>query len=152
MDINKVGKRLTARAARAVNSLSTNQLGKRSVARTARAIDSLSEITGYIGGLAILVAAVVIVHAVVTREMGISAYWQEELSRFLLIMAAFVGAAYTQKRGGHISCDIVTVALPTKSREVVHLIGSVVTVVVVGVIAWYAWPWWWEATSHGWRT
>jgi TRAP-type C4-dicarboxylate transport system permease small subunit len=128
------------------------EFSKKLVARIVRVIDSLSEITGYAGGLALFVAAVVIVHLVITRYMLIPTVWQEELARYLLILAAFVGAAYTQKQGGHISCDIVTTFLPPKPKVVVRLVGSIVTAIVVGVIAWNAWPWWWEATEAGWHT
>jgi TRAP-type C4-dicarboxylate transport system permease small subunit len=128
------------------------EFAKKLASRIIKTIDNLSEITGYAGGLALFVAAVVIVHLVITRYMLIPTVWQEELARYLLITAAFVGAAYTQKQGGHISCDIVTTFLPPKPKGIVHLVGSVVTAIVVGVIAWNAWPWWWEATEAGWHT
>lgn len=110
----------------------------------ALAIDSLSEVTGYASGFAIFIAAAITVHGVLLVKMGQSAYWQIELSIYLLMLAAWVGAAYTQKHGGHISCDIVTIALPPKPREIIHLVGTAVTIMVISIIIWYSWPWWWQ--------
>ena len=90
---------------------------KRITKRATWVINNVSEITGYAGGLAILIAALVTVHGVLQVKMGQSAYWQIELSIYLLMLSAWVGAAYTQTRGGHISCDIVTIALPPKPRR-----------------------------------
>ena len=66
-----------------------------------RGIDTWSDLTGYISGLAIFAASVVIVYMVIARKLlGMSTSWEDELSRYLLILATFIGAAFTQKLTG----------------------------------------------------
>ena len=144
MELNKSNRRSKNLIARFITDTNWNNFGKRSMQLTARTIDNISEITGYASGLAVFVAAAVTVQGVVLVKIGVSAYWQIELSIYLLMMAAWVGAAYTLKHGGHISCDIITTSLPPKPREIVQIVGSVVTIIAIGVIIWQAWPWWWQ--------
>ena len=69
----------------------------------ARGINGFSEVTGMASGLSILGACIVITYGVVIRYMHMSTTWQNELATYLLLLAVFIGAAYTQKHHGHIS-------------------------------------------------
>jgi TRAP-type C4-dicarboxylate transport system permease small subunit len=77
--------------------------------------------------------------------MQVSTIWQIEASTYLLILAVFIGAAYTQKHEGHISIDLVTVLMPAKARDIIGIVGAVLGFIVALVIARYSWPVWWEA-------
>jgi C4-dicarboxylate transporter DctQ subunit len=129
-----------------------DNLGRRLATRTARLIDGWSELSGYLCGLVVLAATVVIVDLVITRYMRIPTVWQEELARYLIILSVFIGAAYTQKHDGHISIDLLTVYISPRPREVVSIIGAALGIVVATIIAWYAWPLWWDYTSHGYHS
>jgi TRAP-type C4-dicarboxylate transport system permease small subunit len=109
-------------------------------------IERISSVTGFVGGLAILVAAFVVTEGVVTRKVfGASAIWQIELSVFLLIYACFVGAAFGQKNEHHLNVDLAIVYLQPKTREIILLIMAVFSSVICFILAVFAWPMWWNA-------
>jgi TRAP-type C4-dicarboxylate transport system permease small subunit len=113
--------------------------------RAADAIDNVNEVTGLLCGLSVLAASLIITFGVIVRYMGVSTSWQIELSTYLLILAVFVGAAYTQKHGGHIAIDLVTIYMPPRPRKIIDLVGAVMGLIVAFVVAVLSWPIWWEA-------
>ncbi len=109
-------------------------------------IEGLSSITGGIAALCIVAAALVVTEGIITRKVfGLSAIWQIEASVFLLILATFVGAAFVQKREHHLNVDLVLVKLSPKTREVTLIVVSIIACILSGIIAFFAWPMWWEA-------
>lgn len=122
--------------------------GKRLLSRTAWVIDGVTEVTGYLCGLAVLAASLIITFGVVVRYMGISTSWEIELATYLLILAVFVGAAFTQKYDGHISIDLVTIYIPPKPRDIIDIVGSVLGFIVAVVIARFSWPVWLDAIKY----
>jgi TRAP-type C4-dicarboxylate transport system permease small subunit len=129
-----------------------NNSGNRLLSRTESVVEGLSEFTGYLCGFFILAASLIITEAVFVRKvLGQSTSWQSELSVYLLMASAFIGAVYTQKHEGHVGVDLVTAHLPAKIRRIIDIAGSVVGFIVTVVIARYAWPKWWgaiEANEH----
>ena len=126
--------------------------GNRLLSRVELAIEGINEFTGYLCGVFILAASIIIAEAVFVRKvLEQSTTWQSELSVYLLMAAAFIGAAYTQKHEGHIGVDLVTAHLPAKTRRIMDTAGSIIGLIVTVVIARYAWPMWWsaiEANEH----
>lgn len=113
--------------------------------RLAKAIERISYITGLIGAVAILVAALVVTEGVFVRKvLNISTIWQTELAIFLLMYACFVGAALTQNRNGHLNVDLVVIHMSPKTREMVLLTAAILSALLCLVLAWYAWPMWWQ--------
>jgi len=109
-------------------------------------IEGLSSITGGIAALCIVAAAIVVTEGIITRKvLNASAVWQIEASVFLLIFATFVGAPFVQKSEHHLNVDLVLIYLSPKTREVVLIVVSIITCILVGILGWYAWPMWWEA-------
>ena len=109
-------------------------------------IEGLSSTTGAIAALCIVAAAVVVTEGIITRKvLRLSAIWQIEASVFLLILATFVGAPLVQKNEHHLNVDLVIVHLSPKTREITLIVVSIITCIISGIIAWFAWPMWWEA-------
>ena len=109
-------------------------------------IEGLSSITGGIAALCIVAAALVVTEGIITRKVfGSSAIWQIEASVFLLIFATFVGAPFVQKSEHHLNVDLILVHLSPKTREMILIIVSIITCILSGILAWFAWPMWWEA-------
>jgi TRAP-type C4-dicarboxylate transport system permease small subunit len=109
-------------------------------------IEGLSSITGGIAALCIVAAALVVTEGIITRKVfGLSAIWQIEASVFLLIFATFVGAPFVQKSEHHLNVDLILVHLSPKTREMILIIVSGITCILSGILAWFAWPMWWEA-------
>ena len=111
-----------------------------------RIVEGLSSTTGAIAALCIVAAAVIVTEGIVTRKvLRLSAIWQIEASVFLLILATFVGAPLVQKNEHHLNVDLVLVHLSRRKRDIILIVVSVLTCIISGIIAWYAWPMWWEA-------
>ena len=109
-------------------------------------IEGLSSITGGIAALCIVAAALVVTEGIITRKVfGLSAVWQIEASVFLLILATFVGAPFVQKHEHHLNVDLVLVHLSPKTREITLIVVSIIACILSGILAWFAWPMWWEA-------
>lgn len=111
-----------------------------------RFLEGLSRVTGWIGALCLASAALIVTEGVIVRKVfGLSTTWQIEAAVFLLIYVCFVGAAYTETRGGHLNVDLLIVHLPPRGRESVMVAASWITAALAALVAAYAWPMWWEA-------
>ena len=111
-----------------------------------RVIDGLTYLTGWTAALCLVAAAIIVTEAVVVRKiLGISTIWQIEASVFLLIFVVFAGAPYVQKNEHHLNVDLVIIHLSPRTREIILIIVSIISCLMAAVLAWYAWPMWWEA-------
>ena len=109
-------------------------------------VEGLSSATGGIAALCIVAAALVVAEGIIIRKVfGLSDIWQIEASVFMLIFATFVGAPFVQKSEHHLNVDLVLIYLSPKTRELVLIVVSIITCILVGILGWYAWPMWWEA-------
>ncbi|MBM4326606.1 MAG: TRAP transporter small permease [Deltaproteobacteria bacterium] len=109
---------------------------------------TLSKITGLIGAVAVLAAALVTTECVLVRKvLGWSTIWQIEASVFLLIYSCFVGAAFAQLGGHHLNIDMLIIYLPPRPREILLVVTGIASCVVCVIIAWYAWPMWWQTIA-----
>jgi C4-dicarboxylate transporter, DctQ subunit len=107
---------------------------------------AMSKVTGLIGAIFLLAAALVTTEGVLVRKvLGWSTTWQIELSVFLLMYACFVGAAFAQMGEHHLNIDLLIIYLPPRIRETLLIITGILSCVICVVIAWYAWPMWWDA-------
>ena len=114
-----------------------------------RIIDGLTYITGWTAALCLVGAALVVTEAVVVRKiLGISTIWQIEASVFMLIFTVFAGAPFVQKNEHHLNVDLVIIHLSPRTREITLIIVSIMTCFLAGILAWYAWPMWWEAVVN----
>jgi TRAP-type C4-dicarboxylate transport system permease small subunit len=111
-----------------------------------RIINGLSWITGAIAALSIVAAALIVTEGVIVRKLfGASTIWQIEASVFLLIYAVFVGSPLVQKHEHHLNVDLVLIHLSPRAREMTLIVVSIFACILSAVLAWYAWPMWWES-------
>ena len=111
----------------------------------AKIIEGLTHLTGWIAALSLVAAAIIVTEGVIVRKVfGVSTIWQIEASVFLLIFVVFTGAAFVQKNEHHLNVDLVVIHLPPKTREVTLIVVSIISCILAVVLAWYAWPMWWE--------
>lgn len=114
-----------------------------------RITDGLTNLTGWLAALCLLGAALIVTEAVIVRKLlGISTIWQIEASVFLLIFTVFVGAPFVQKNEQHLNVDLVIIHLPPRMREITLILVSVISCILTAILAWYAWPMWWDAVIH----
>jgi len=110
-----------------------------------RVIDGLIYITGWTAALCLVGAAIIVTEAVVVRKiLGISTIWQIEASVILLIFVVFAGAPFVQKNEHHLNVDLVIIHLSPRTREILLIIVSILSCFIAAILAWYAWPMWWE--------
>lgn len=113
----------------------------------------LSELTGYLSGVALVVATLVTTHGVfvryVLREPTI---WQTETTIYLLMFVTFVGAAYGLKHHAHVGVDLLVEQVQGRVRLVWKLITAVLCLAVVLVVLWTSFEMWHEAWEGGHRS
>jgi TRAP-type C4-dicarboxylate transport system permease small subunit len=114
-----------------------------------RITDGLTVITGWVAALCLVAAALIVTEAVIVRKlMGISTIWQIEASVFLLIFTVFVGAPFVQKNEHHLNVDLVIIHLSPRTRELTLIVVSIMSCILTAILAWYAWPMWWETVIN----
>ena len=110
-----------------------------------RITDGLTVITGWVAALCLVAAALIVTEAVIVRKLlGISTIWQIEASVILLIFTVFVGAPFVQKNEHHLNVDLVIIHLSPRTREITLVVVSFISCILTAILAWYAWPMWWE--------
>ncbi|SFE87166.1 TRAP transporter small permease subunit [Alteribacillus iranensis] len=119
----------------------------------ARVIDGISEISGYLGGIAIFASTLIIVYQVIVRSFfNVPTVWQTELSIYLLMFATFVGATYGLKHNSHVGVDVIIERLPKRGQSILRIFTSLLCVIFTVVLSWKAWELWWEVTENGWHS
>ena len=114
-----------------------------------RIIDGLTYLSGWIAALSLLGAALIVAEGVLVRKiLGISTIWQIEASVFLLIFTVFAGAPFVQKNEHHLNVDPVIIHLSPKTREKTLVVVSIISCLLAAILAWYAWPMWWESVVN----
>jgi len=81
----------------------------------------------------------------VRKLFDASTIWQIEASVFLLIFTVFTGSAYVQKNEHHLNVDLLIIHLSPKTREITLIVVSIISCILTAILAYYAWPMWWEA-------
>lgn len=114
-----------------------------------RVADGLTYITGWVAALCLVAAALIVTEAVIVRKLlGVSTIWQIEASVFLLIFTVFVGAPFVQKSEHHLNVDLLIIHLSPKIREITLIVVSIISCILTAILAWYAWPMWWETVVN----
>ena len=114
-----------------------------------RVINGLTYITGWTAALSLVAAAIIVTEAVVVRKIfGVSTIWQIEASVFLLIFTVFAGAPFVQKNEHHLNVDLVIIHLSARTRELTLIIVSIISCLLAALLAWHAWPMWWESVVN----
>ena len=114
-----------------------------------RITDGLTVITGWVAALCLVAAALIVTEAVIVRKLlGISTIWQIEASVYLLIFTVFVGAPFVQKNDHHLNVDLVIILLYPRTREITLIVVSIISCILTAILAWYAWPMWWETVIN----
>ena len=115
--------------------------------------NATSKITGYLSGIALLAATFTMMHGVASRYFfGLPTIWQTEFSIYLLMFVTFVGAAYGLRHHAHVGVDLLVQSAPPRVQLALRLLSSVLSLLVILVVAYTATVMWWEATEGGWTS
>ncbi|WP_138418662.1 TRAP transporter small permease [Aquibacillus sediminis] len=87
-----------------------------------RFIQTLEKIQITVGAIFLTVFFTVIVVQIVTRQIGISVIWTEEVANYSFIWAVFMGAAVMVNRKEHFTFDLLQRKLKDKPRTILNLV------------------------------
>ena len=118
--------------------------------RFAQTVKGFNVLTGYLSGITIVVTSVVVCYGVVMRYFLSSPIdWGLELSIFLLIIATFMSAGYTQLQRGHVTIEVLEHILSPRANKWRYLIGDALSLVFCAFLAWNSWEFFREAFADG---
>jgi TRAP-type C4-dicarboxylate transport system permease small subunit len=127
------------------------ELGGRSVWRHfAQAVQGFNVLTGYLSGITIVVASIVVCYGVLMRYYFHSSIgWMLEMSIFLLVIATFMSAGYTQLLRGHVTIEVLEHILSSRANKWRYLVGDILSLAFCAFLAWNAWEFFHEAYVDG---
>ena len=75
--------------------------------------------------------------------------WGMEITTYMMLFIVFLGLGYTYQVDGHIRVDILFGVLSKKAQRALYIVGSVLTLVYVGIFIWKTGALAWEAYVDG---
>lgn len=112
----------------------------RIVNRLERWLGFSAKISGFIGQYAALAMVMIIIIGVTFRYvLKLPLRFDAEYTGYLLVMIAFVGAAYALKVGAHVRVDIVVRNLPRKLHAWIQVVTDVISLGCMVLLLWYMW-------------
>jgi TRAP-type C4-dicarboxylate transport system permease small subunit len=118
--------------------------------RTIRAIGRLSGFLGVLSGLATLIITLTVILDVALRAtINAPILGATEFSTLLLLVLVYLGLASVQASKSNFSVEIVVAVLPPAVRRVQELLVTLLSAVVIGLLAWYTGREAWSSTLRG---
>lgn len=90
-----------------------------------------------IGGLMLVMTVLVFVNVVLRYLAGFSLPWVEELSRYMMIWVAYLGAGLALRAGTHVAVELLQDMIPTTWARVLRTAIAALILVFLAAIAWY---------------
>jgi len=104
-----------------------------------RALDLLYLVSGGLAALCVFGIFLVMMAQVLLRQMAIQFPGATDLTGYLCVGAAFLGLAWTFRRGELIRVGLVVERLPVGARRLLELFVLSLAGVVVSYIVWWTW-------------
>lgn len=86
---------------------------------------------------------------VFARTFFQSIYFAEEVSKFLVMLTTFAGVSYGVRKARHIRMGAFLDAMPPKMEKTFIIIISLISAVVMAIMAWASWEYLFNAMSKG---
>jgi C4-dicarboxylate transporter, DctQ subunit len=64
--------------------------------------------------------------------------WVTEVSTYILVMLGFLVAAWILKDDGHIKMDLILVSVSPRTRCVLDILTSIISIIIVFIICWFS--------------
>ena len=111
-----------------------------------RAFRRLNVLLDAIGGVALLVASLVLSYSVASRYFfKANTDWQDEVAVFCIVGAVFLAGAYVQSHRGHIGIEAVSVLLSPRANRIRRFIVDIASFLFCAFFSWKSWTLWHEA-------
>jgi len=102
----------------------------------ARATGLIADITGHAAAAVFLLLTLSVVAGIALRLFGIDNSWTYDLDLYSLVWIAFLGAAFTARRGRHVTAGIALENIFGGRGTVLSLIRFAVIAVFLGIFTW----------------
>jgi len=93
--------------------------------------------------------AILLITNVFARTFFQSIYFAEEISKFLVMLTTFTGVSYGVRKARHIRMGAFLDAMPPKMEKTFIIIISLISALVMGIMAWASWEYLANAMSKG---
>jgi TRAP-type transport system small permease protein len=90
-----------------------------------------------VGGLMLAMAVLVFANVVLRYLFGSSLPWVEELTRYMMIWLAYLGAGLALRAGTHVAVEVVQDAAPDRIVTVMRGVIAALVLVFLAAVAWY---------------
>lgn len=101
-------------------------------------LEKLLKVLFVLAGLFLLFITITVAYTIFARFFGIPGpVWVVQFSEYSMLWMTLLGAAWVLKKGKHVSVDLVTGRLNTRTRRVLNLVHAIMGMAVCGVICWY---------------
>lgn len=100
-------------------------------------IDRINSAVMTLGGIALIVACLVLTYSVVVRyALKIPTDWQDETAIFLLVGATFLSGAAVQSRRGHVGIEALASILPTSVNHARQVLTDLLSALFCAFFSW----------------
>lgn len=121
--------------------------------RFLRAVAAISTFAGWCSAGMIVVAVILTCKMIFIRfVLNGSTVWQTEAVIYLVVAATLIGLPYVQRLRGHVNVDLVPISLAPRSRFVLAVTTSTLSIAIVCVMLWYGFEYWHLAFDRNWRS
>lgn len=118
-----------------------------------RLIAGLSTLCGWMAALMILASVFITCQMIFVRfVLEKSTIWQTEAVIYLMVSATLLGLPYVQLLRGHVNVDLLPLWTRGRVRRALALLVLVATIVVIGLMTFYAYEMWHVAWKRGWKS
>ena len=114
--------------------------------RIVKFIQTVNRYLFSLGAVPLVIAAILTAIDVSGRYIRLPLPGTLEISTLCLALSVALTLAHTQALKGHTDVDVLYNFLPPKAKKVTDVFTSFLCVIIVGLMAWRAWPW--VAFSH----
>jgi TRAP-type mannitol/chloroaromatic compound transport system permease small subunit len=109
-----------------------------------RLLDGVFAASGYLSGLLFLVLAVFVTYDVIARKWGAYLHLPttrvtDEISGYILALAATWGLAYTLRAEAHVRIDVLLPYLPRRYRAAADFLAVALMGCFAGLVSWKIW-------------
>jgi TRAP-type C4-dicarboxylate transport system permease small subunit len=117
------------------------------------AVGWISTVAGWAAAAMIVAAVGITCQMIFVRfVLNGSTIWQTEAVIYLMIAATLTGLPYVQLLRGHVNVDLIPLALKGGARRAMFYVTMGLSILVVAVMLFYAFDFWHQAFSRGWRS
>ena len=104
----------------------------------------------FLAGILLVCAVLIVCYEICMRYfVQRPSVWMVEVCEYILFSIAFLGAPWLLKRGGHVSVDIVTEYMGSKSRGRMRMFSMATGVIISAIICWFSLATSWDCYKSG---